>query len=293
MWLASWFRKPTFAPHPHRRQRRRPPSRSQPGIEILENRWLPSTLTVTTSVDEVDPNDGVLSLREAIAAAKSGATINFADGVSGSALTLGQLVIDKSLTIEGQSKNGADIFSLNGDSRALDVSGTVNVTLVNLFIAGTADHGGGVLNEGALLTISDCHVGGTAVVSGPAGLAGNVAGGAIYNAAGTVSLSNSLVVGQAIAYGGSSALGGGIYNAAGVTLLVTNCTFSPPPVRGPLVRGALRYPPAAAFSLRDMPPGVPSTTRVDRSRSRIRTFNWYYRRVQPLSAAPSSAPAAS
>src|SRR5262249_41189061 len=51
---------------------------------------------------------------------------------------------------------------------------------------------------------------------------------ALYNAAGTVSLFNCQVVGQAIAYDGSNALGGSIYNAAGATLLVTNCTFSPP-----------------------------------------------------------------
>jgi CSLREA domain-containing protein len=232
MWLSSWFRKPTLAQHRHRAQRRRPPSRCRPGIEILENRWLPSTLAVTTSVDEVDPNDGVLSLREAIAAAKSGETINFADGVSGSALTLGQLVINKSLTIEGQSKSGdfpaTGIFVGNGSSRAFDVAGSINVTFANVFINGFAYHGGGVLNEGASLALSNCQVNGTAVVSGFSGAAGNVAGGALYNAAGTVSISNSRVVGQAIAYETSSALGGGIYNAAGATLLVTNCTFSYP-----------------------------------------------------------------
>jgi CSLREA domain-containing protein len=231
MWLSSWFRKPTLAQHRHSAQRRRPPSRCRPSIEILENRWLPSTLTVTTSVDEVDPNDGVLSLREAIAAAKSGETIKFADGVSGSALTLGQLVINNSLTIEGQSRFGGysatGIFPLNAQSRAFDVAGSINVTFANVGIYGYADHGGGVLNEGASLTLSNCFLGGTAIVivSGRVEVAGDVAGGALYNAAGTVSLSNCQIIGQAIAYDGSSALGGGIYNAAGATLQVTNCTL--------------------------------------------------------------------
>jgi hypothetical protein len=233
MWLSSWFRKPTLAQHRHSSQRRRPRSRCRPSLEILENRWLPSTLTVTTSVDEVDPNDGVLSLREVIAAAKSGDKITFADGVFGSELTLGQLMINKSLTIEGQSKFGGfpatGVFGSGlGNSRAFDVAGSINVTLANMSINGVADHGGGVLNEGASLTLSNCSLGGTAIVilSGRSGVAGDVAGGALYNAAGTVSLSNCQIIGQAIAYDGSSALGGGIYNAAGATLQVTNCTFS-------------------------------------------------------------------
>jgi len=236
MWFTSLFRKPKLGGSSQRNDRRRPAPRCRPQLEVLEGRDVPSTLTVTTSVDEMDPNDGVLSLREAIATAKSGETITFADGVSGSALTLGQLVINKSLTIEGQSKFGGypatDIFSSYVLSRAFDVVGSINVSFANVVINGFADHGGGVLNEGASLTLSNCSLGGTAFVSRTSGVAGNVAGGALYNAAGTVSLSNCRIIGQAITYDDASeptsALGGGIYNAAGATLLLTNCTFSYP-----------------------------------------------------------------
>jgi CSLREA domain-containing protein len=235
MQLLSWLRQLAGGQIRRRPSRNnRPTARWRPRLEVLEGRDVPSTLTVTTSVDEMDPNDGVLSLREAVAAANSGDKITFASNVSASDLTLGQLVINRNLTIEGQSKFGGypTTYIFDGDGRAFDVVGSINVTFANVGIYGYADHGGGVLNEGASLTLSNCRVGGTAVVivGGRSGVAGNVAGGALYNAAGIVSISNSQIVGQAIAYDttaeGSSALGGGIYNAAGATLLVTNCTFS-------------------------------------------------------------------
>src|SRR5262249_43091639 len=150
------------------------------------------------------------------------------DGVSASVLTLGQLVIDKNLSIEGQSNPFAATGVGGIGSRAFDVIGNVNVTFANVVINGFADHGGGGLKGGGALALANCSLKGTAVVSGTSGRAGNVAGGALYNAAGTVSLSNCQIVGQAIAYASSSALGGGVYNAAGATLLVTNCTFSLP-----------------------------------------------------------------
>ena len=70
-------------------------------IEPLENRRLLS-ITVDTLLDEHDGSivDGDISLRDAIAAAASGETIDF--GVIGLIeLTLGELVIDKDLTIIG------------------------------------------------------------------------------------------------------------------------------------------------------------------------------------------------
>jgi CSLREA domain-containing protein len=217
----------TFWPRGLRSGRQRQHTRSfLPRLEALESRWLPSTLTVTTSADVTDPNDGVLSLREAIAAAQSGDTISFGNGVSTVDLTQGQLVIDKSLTIKGQSKAGVDVRSFYGDSREFDVRGNIAVTLANLAIAGgTADRGGAVLNEGASLSVANCLVGGTAIGS-PGGAS---AGGAIYNTAGMVSLSNCDIQGAALAgsysYPGVEALGGAIYNAAGATLQLTNCSI--------------------------------------------------------------------
>src|SRR5204863_4268000 len=76
--------------------RRRTGSRTQ--LEALENRWLFSTLTVTSANDS-----GAGSLRDAIAAAQSGDTIAFDAGLAGQAISLtgGELAINKSLTIHG------------------------------------------------------------------------------------------------------------------------------------------------------------------------------------------------
>src|SRR4051794_20827092 len=40
--------------------------RRRPQLEVLEDRTVPATITVTTPLDVVNPNDGKLSLREAI-----------------------------------------------------------------------------------------------------------------------------------------------------------------------------------------------------------------------------------
>ena len=85
---------------PHRRLLR---------IEPLEDRRLLAVATVTTLADTIDFTDGVTSLREAIFAANtvSGAdTIEFdssltAGGPATILLTMGELVITDSLTING------------------------------------------------------------------------------------------------------------------------------------------------------------------------------------------------
>jgi len=64
---------------------------------------------VTTIADVVDPNDGVLSLREAITQANTEPnrqTIGFADNVRGTlTLSLGELVITDSLTLHGPGQS--------------------------------------------------------------------------------------------------------------------------------------------------------------------------------------------
>src|SRR5690349_20241996 len=70
-----------------------------------------TTYTVDTPVDENDGScsDGDCSLRDAIALASNGNTIQFAQSMNGEGitLTLGQLTIDKDLTIE--NTNGVSI----------------------------------------------------------------------------------------------------------------------------------------------------------------------------------------
>src|SRR5262249_34341927 len=108
MWFRSLFdalsaRSPRT---PARRGRHAPARRSwpapfRPRLEGLEERWVPSTLTVTNALDTGVAGDG--SLRGEIAAAQSGDVINFAPGLAGQTITLtnGELAITRSLDIEG------------------------------------------------------------------------------------------------------------------------------------------------------------------------------------------------
>src|SRR5262245_46749643 len=126
MWFPSWTRSRDGRPaieclHPSRSPRRRP--RFRPGTEVLDARCLLSTLTVTSSLDNVGgPGDG--TLRGEIAAAQSGDTIVFDPSLDGQTITLGsgrsyggigiqwsQLEINKNLTIQGP---GAGLLAISG-----------------------------------------------------------------------------------------------------------------------------------------------------------------------------------
>ena len=74
------------------------PARVRPGLGVLEDRTVLSTLTVLNALDS-----GAGSLRDTIKAASSGDTIRFDYSLSGQTITLtsGELAITKSLDIEG------------------------------------------------------------------------------------------------------------------------------------------------------------------------------------------------
>ncbi len=59
---------------------RRKPS-FRPRIEVIENRLLLAVITVTSTGDAINPNDGVVTLREAITAANSNKNISDVVGV--------------------------------------------------------------------------------------------------------------------------------------------------------------------------------------------------------------------
>ena len=89
-----------------------------------------TTFTVTTAADLVDPNDGELSLREAVAKANATAaadTINFDAVLEGTTLLLtgGELAISQDLTIDGDSNNDGSEVTLSGGnaSRLLNIAG--------------------------------------------------------------------------------------------------------------------------------------------------------------------------
>ncbi len=229
MQLFAWLRQPADGRrHRAPSHKPHPASRFRPRLEALEDRWLPSTLTVLNTADS-----GPGSLRAEIAGARGGDTIAFAPSLTGQTITLtsDELAIAKSLKIQGPGA-GQLTISGGGSWRVFEVDGAnTNVTLSGLTItqgdgvAGTIDdnEGGGVLNFGNL-TISNST------------LSGNWAtfGGGIYNA-GTLLVSSSLLSGNFaipgyIAGWGSLrdgllyGVGGGIYNASKAT--VSNSTLS-------------------------------------------------------------------
>jgi CSLREA domain-containing protein len=67
--MRHWFSK-RWSSQSQRAQRR--PRRFPPRLELLENRLAPAVITVTTTADDVTPNDGSVSLREAITAVNAG-----------------------------------------------------------------------------------------------------------------------------------------------------------------------------------------------------------------------------
>ena len=161
-----------------------------------------ATITVTNTNDS-----GAGSLRQAIADAGAGGTINFA--VTGTiTLTGGQLTINKNLTISGP---GADQLTISGNnaSRVFGItSGTVIISGVT--VANGDDSWGGGIKNGGTLTLTNCAVSGNTA---------RVDGGGIDND-GTLKLNNCTVSGN------SAPDGGGIHNDSGGDVTLNNCTVS-------------------------------------------------------------------
>jgi hypothetical protein len=178
-------------------------------------------ITVTNTNDT-----GPGSLRQALADANDGDTIAFDSTLKGQtiSLTSAELMIDKSVTITGP---GPDVLAVSGSFstfRVLHVMPGRTVNIAGLTITlGFPQFGvgGGILNDHATLTVTNCSV------------ATNLAygGGGIYNdgrsGSATLTIIDSTVTGNGA--GGSSALGGGIYNNddnGSAMLTIINSTIS-------------------------------------------------------------------
>jgi hypothetical protein len=191
-------------------------------VQNPNNEESSTSFVVSTLEDENDGNfsDGDLSLREAIAIAENNETITFDSNLSGGSVVLsqGELLIDKSLTINGlgaknltiDGNKESRIFQIddgNADSQSeISISG---LTIKNGWTVNGSQpeiNGGGFLNQENLTVID------SALVENAAGN-----GGAIYNT-GKLRFENSLVdrTGNGT---------GPIYNDAGIALII-NSTFT-------------------------------------------------------------------
>jgi uncharacterized protein (TIGR03118 family) len=175
MSLHSWLQNLRSALAPRRGQRkhkRRGSLRAatfRPNLEILEDRTVPSTFTVTNLLD--DGSAG--SLRSAISQANAAPgpdTVAFARGLHGTVALdpiRGELDITGSLTIDGPGADhltvsGADagrVFSVSGSTTEVEIRDlTIAHGLANTTTAlgplGPVTLGGGLLNSGAHVTLS-------------------------------------------------------------------------------------------------------------------------------------------
>ena len=186
----------------------------RPNLEALEDRCVPSTLTVTKVAD-----GGAGSLRYEIGAAHNGDTITFASWVDGGTITLnyGELYLRKDVKIQGPEA-GLLTISGNQSSRVFDVAAGVHVALSGLMIAKgwsfgptMQDYmgmGSGIFNAGTL-TMSGCTV---------SNMHANYGGG-IYNT-GTLTVSDCTLNGDS-----ATNLGGAIDNASSgdLTIATASC----------------------------------------------------------------------
>src|SRR5262245_34764371 len=232
MWFSSCLHKGKWSRAGQgRRTRAALRQRTASGLclEALEDRALPSVLTVLNNLD-----GGPNSLRGEIAAASSGDEIVFAKSVHAITLTNGELAIDKSLDIEGPGQAKL-VISGNTASRVFDISGSsTNVEIHNLSIAngvasgvtvtgplGAATLGGGILDNQARLLLSNVT------------MANNQASGLIGGGGGVASISGASLVVEDSTFTGNVAAGtsvnspgGAILNDAGSALSVQNSRFS-------------------------------------------------------------------
>jgi predicted outer membrane repeat protein len=153
-------------------------------------------------------------LRQALADANDGDTINFDPSVGTVTLTTAELAIDKSLTLSGAPQMVTVARSSQAEFRIFHVMPDHSVEIDGLTISGghiTGDNGGGILNDNSTLTIAHCTVSGNAIVSAKYV---NNTGGGIYNS-GTMTLNQVIVNNNNAVYcqcGNGVPSGGGISN---------------------------------------------------------------------------------
>jgi hypothetical protein len=165
-------------------------------------------LVVSSNLDSVPG-----SLRQVITDAPSGATITFASALSGQtlAVTNGQILITKSVTVDASALPAGVIIHGHGQNRLFHCGSQTTNTFIRLTLTGgRAALGGGAILNDSILTLTDCT------------LTENIAneGGAIFQFE-PVTLNNCTIVSNYARFGG------GIENDGfRGPLTLNNCTLA-------------------------------------------------------------------
>ena len=167
-----------------------------------------NTITVTNGNDS-----GPGSLRQALADANDGDTINFDPSVGIVMLTTAELAIGKSITVSGAPQTvTVQRASQAPQFRIFHVMPGYTVQIASLAITGGrgVNPGGGVFNDQSILTMASCIISGNQIAN---------KGGGIHNT-GTLTLLDSTVSSNQ-AFGGDVGLsmGGGISNTGSMTII--------------------------------------------------------------------------
>ncbi|MEX2169736.1 MAG: choice-of-anchor Q domain-containing protein [Pirellulales bacterium] len=222
------FKRKRKQRHQHGERARR--SRFEP----LEARHMLAVLMVNSTANDSLPNDGYVTLREAISAAWGNTTTDL--GHTGSSSEPDTIRFDESLfvnghaTIELASKidvnsnltiegPGADLLTISGEgvTRVFEEFYNYYVTMSGISIVdgfandegGPDSRGGGIYNGSGYLVLDGVEFRGNTA---------NTNGGAIYSVGGSLTVLNSTF------YGNHAGTGGAIYASSG-TLTILNSTF--------------------------------------------------------------------
>lgn len=226
-WLPNQSESRTTGMHPHQTRKHRPPQQDHssyyPRLEMLEDRLVPSTFTVTNNQDS-----GAGSLRDAINnLAQNGDTINFQTPLTGGnsiSLTSGNLDVTKNITITGPGANVLSITSnfTQASGGVFLIQGQVKIsgmTITGADVSSSGSEGGGIfVDVGESLTLDRC-----VLSNNKAAL-----GGAIHVTGATAILSNCTISGNSASTNGGEGAGIDVDAFASQTasLTMTSCTVS-------------------------------------------------------------------
>jgi hypothetical protein len=186
------------------------------GTALVEVYKVPNQTFVTTTADS-----GPGSLREAIARARDGETVQFSAALDGQAINLTslELAIDKSITIKGLGSDNLTVQRSTASGtpafRIFNVTPGHTVMIQGLTIRNglaTGDPpafwGGGIYNDGSTLTIANCVIiGNSAGGSGLNGYGGGIVNNANNSGDADLTINSSTVSGNH-----AHNHGGGVYN---------------------------------------------------------------------------------